>query len=146
MNKLLDFSDYFFYRLYKYFSSHRFFRGMEVIDSISTIVLSIFIPIAALVGCCCRHMGIGFEKYSPEYYLCILIGIPAMFGPFMKRYMFDKSISKSKYQIFKDKWGKENRKQRKKRGWMIALLCINNIIVAPIIIIWLDGVLTRHLG
>ena len=138
MNKIINSFDYVFYRLYRFFSSHRFFRGMEQIDSITMIFFILFLPIAALVGCILAHKGIQFEKYSPEYYISMLVGIPLCYGPLMTRYMYNKSISKGKYEVFRDRWGKEDRKQRKRRGWMIALLCINNIIVAPVVIIWLD--------
>ena len=140
MNKIINSFDYVFYRCYRFFSSHRIFRGMETIDSISTIFLSLFIPLAVIVGCVGHRTGMIIEKYSLQYYTILALIFLIGYAPLIQRYMFNKSISKDKYQVFKDKWGKENRKQRKKRGWYIVLFIINNIIVFPIVV----AVLIHH--
>ena len=134
MNKIINSFDYVFYRCYRFFSSHRIFRGMETIDSIGMIFLLLFIPVATLVGAVCYYTGIRIAKYSLQYYTYLALLFLIGYVPLIQRYMFNKSISEGKYQIFKDKWGKENHKQRKKRGWYIVLLLTNNALVFPVVV------------
>ena len=134
MKKILDISDYIFFRSYQFFCSHRIFRGMEVIDAISVIFYIIFIPIAAIMGTMANYYGIKIDRYGMHRYIGMLLFFLVGYLPLMKRYMYNKSITKRNYQIFKDRWGKEDPKQRKKRGWIIAAIVINNIIIIPIVL------------
>ena len=135
MKKLLDILDYTYYRLYKFFSSHRFFTGMEEIDSISTIMLTIFFPFACIGGSICHEINIVlFERHTISRFLGMVAMIVIFYLPMMRRYMFNKSITKGKYRIFRERWEKEDPKQRKKRGWLIAALVINNLVIFPIIL------------
>ena len=134
MNKIINFFDYVFYRLYQFFSAHRIFRGMEEIDAISMIFLTIFMPIVVFVLCVFTHNGMRIEKYTMPYYVSLAFVILFGYGPLLQRYMFNKSISKANYKVFKDRWGKENPQQRKKRGWCIVLLIINNVLILPYVL------------
>ena len=134
MNKILDCFDYLFYRLYRFFSSHRFFHGMEKEDSIGMIFLLFFIPTCALIGAVYYYTGTKFERYSLQTYTYIALVFLIEYTPLLHRYSFNKSILQDKYKVFKDRWGKEDRKLRKKRGWYIVLLVINNILVFPYVV------------
>ncbi len=137
MSKILDCFDYVFYRCYRFFSSHRFFRGMEKDDSIGMIFLLFFIPTCALIGAVYYYTGTKFERYSLQTYTYIAFIFLIEYAPLLHRYSFNKSISKDKYQVFKDRWRKEDRKQRKKRGWYIVLLIVNNLLVFPLVVMML---------
>ena len=133
MKKILDIIDYTYYRLYKFFSSHRIFTGMEEIDSISTIMLTIFFPLACIGGSICHKTNIVmFERHTISRFLGTVVMIVIYYYPMMRRYMFNKSITTGKYRIFRERWGNEDPKQRKKRGWIIAALVFNNIVLIPI--------------
>jgi hypothetical protein len=134
MKKMLNMLDYVFYRSYRFFCSYRIFRGMEEIDAISVILYSIGIPLACLCGDVCYFTNINtyIEKYSAEYYLCIL-GIFVLGYLPLIRYMYSKSITKGKYRVFRECWENEDSKQRKKRGWLIVTMIVNNWIALPII-------------
>ena len=134
MNKIIDFFDYIFYRLYQFFSAHRIFRGMEKNDSIGTIFLLFFIPTCALIGAVYYYTGTKFERYSLQTYIYIALVFLIEYIPLLQRYSFNKSISQDNYKVFKDKWGKENPQQRKKRGWCIVLLIINNVLILPYVL------------
>ena len=134
MSKILDCFDYVFYRFYRFFSSYRFFRGMETEDAMSMIFLLFFIPIAALIGAGCYYTGTRIEKYSLKFYTYLALVFFIGYAPLIQRYSHNKSISQDKYKVFRDRWGKEDRKQQKKRGWYIVLLVINNIVVFPIVV------------
>ena len=139
MKKILDIFDYVFYRLYKYFSSHRFFNGMEIIDAISTIVLTVFFPIGCIVGSICHKLDITiFERYSAKRYWVILGLFVVAYLPMMKRYMFNRLIAKGNFRIFRDRWGNEDMKLRKKRGWLITALIINSLVLIPLLLIVLE--------
>ena len=135
MKKILNILDYIFYRSYKFFSSHRMFAGMEVIDAISMIFFTIFIPVAAIIGTLARHNGIMIGNYGTPRYIGMLLFFLVGYLPLMKRYMYNKSIKKNNYRVFKQKWDNEDPKVYKKRGIFIVLMFVNNILLFPILII-----------
>lgn len=133
MKKLLDIFDYIFYRSYLFFSSHRYFAGMEDIDAISMMFFAIFIPVAFLLGCIFRYSNIMFDSTYPARFIGMLIFFIVGYFPLMKRYMFNKSIKKYNYRVFKERWGNEDSKLQKRRGWFVVLLFVNNILIFPIV-------------
>ncbi len=133
MKKILDVLDYIFYRSYLFFSSHRLFAGMEVIDAISMIFFTIFIPVSFSIGCIFRYLNIMVDSTSPARFIGMLIFFIVGYFPLMKRYMFNKSIKKNNYRVFKERWGNEDSKLQKRRGWFVALLFVNNILIFPIV-------------
>ena len=139
MKKILDILDYTYYRLYQFFSSYRIFAGMEELDAINIIVFIYLIPIACVGGTINGYIDAIPTARNPisRYFWSFVIGFVTMV-PLMKRYMYNKSITKGNYRIFKERWGKEDPKQRKKRGWLIAAIVINNIVVFPIILAVLE--------
>lgn len=137
MKKVLDIFDYIFYRLYKFFSSHRLFTGMEVIDAISMIFFTIFIPIASLIGYIFHHLDIVVDSIPPIRYLGMLLLFIVGYLPLMKRYMYNKSIKKYNYRVFNERWGNEDPKLHKKRGWLLIFLFVSNIIIFPIVLVLL---------
>ena len=141
MKHFLDILDYIFFRSYLFFSSHRFFAGMEVVDAISMIFLAIFIPISSLIGCICYYLDFTVDNSPPTRYIGMLLFFIVGYLPLMKRYMYNKSIKKYNYRVFKERWGNESSKLRKKRGRLIALLFVNNLLVFPIVVI----VLIHHI-
>ncbi len=139
MKKMLDILDYTYYRLYLFFSSYRIFAGMEEIDAISTIMLVVFFPIACIGGSICHKTGIAiFEKYSASWFIGMIVLLVVYYIPMIKHYMYNKSITKGNYRIFRERWGKEDPKQRKKRGWLIAAIVINSLVVFPVILAVLE--------
>lgn len=134
MNKIFDCIDYLFYRLYKFFRPLHLANPDEIL-SISTISLMLMIPIITVVGTICHYNGLRFEKYSLQSFTIVAIVFFLTYVPLLQRYMYDKSISKDKYQVFRDRWGKEDRKQRKRRGWYIVLLLMNNLLIFPFVVI-----------
>ena len=73
-----------------------------------------------------------FERHTISRFLGTVVMIVIYYYPMMRRYMFNKSITTGKYRIFRERWGNEDPKQRKKRGWIIAALVFNNIVLIPI--------------
>ena len=100
MSKILDCFDYVFYRLYRFFSSHRFFRGMEKDDSIGMIFLLFFIPTCALIGAVYYYTGTKFERYSLQTYTYIAFIFLIEYAPLLHRYSFNKSIIKGQVSSF----------------------------------------------
>ena len=41
--------------------------------------------------------------------------------------MYNKSIKKHSYFVFKERWGNEDPKLQKRKGWLVAILFVNNI-------------------
>ena len=141
MKKMLDILDYTYYRLYKFFSSHRIFVGMEELDAITIILWVVFFPIACLWGSIEHYTGttlIEIEQNPISRYFWFFVIGAVTYGPFMKRYMYNKSIRKGNYRIFRERWGKEDPKQRKKRGWLIAAIVINSLVAFPVILAVLE--------
>ena len=137
MKNVLNLLDYIFYRSYCFFSSHKIFRGMEVIDAISMLFLTIYIPVMSLLGRMFYYMDITVDNNVPFKCVGMLIIFIIGYYPLMKRYMFNKSISKYSYRLFKEKWGNEDRGRHKKNGWLIILLFIINILIFPSVVIML---------
>lgn len=133
MKKILDVLDYIFYRSYLFFSSHRLFAGMEVINAISMIFFTIFIPVSFSIGCIFYYLNIIVDNSSPTRYIGMLLFFLVGYLPLMKRYMYNKSIKKHSYFVFKERWGNEDPKLQKRKGWLVAILFINNILVFPIV-------------
>ena len=48
--------------------------------------------------------------------------------PVYKRYQNNQNIQK-----FEERWGKEDSKQRKKRGWIVVAVIIFNVVLIPIL-------------
>lgn len=138
MNKIFDGLDYIFYRLYKFFHTLHLANSDEQL-SISTIGLMLMIPMATIAGTICHYYGLRFEKYSLQSFTIVAILFFLTYVPLVQRYVYDKSISEDKYKVFRDRWGKEGRKLRKKRGWFIVLLVINNILVFPVLFLMLTN-------
>ena len=138
MNKIFDGLDYIFYRLYKFFHPLHLANSDEQL-SISTIGLMLMIPMATIAGTICHYYGLRFEKYSLQSFTIVAILFFLTYVPLVQRYVYDKSISEDKYKVFRDRWGKEGRKLRKKRGWFIVLLVINNILVFPVLFLMLTN-------
>ena len=97
------------------------------------------IPMATIAGTICHYYGLRFEKYSLQSFTIVAILFFLTYVPLVQRYVYDKSISEDKYKVFRDRWGKEGRKLRKKRGWFIVLLVINNILVFPVLFLMLTN-------
>ena len=136
MNKILDCFDYLFYRLYRFFHTLHLANPDEQL-SISTIGLMLMIPMATIAGTICHYYGLRFEKYSLQSFTIVAILFFLTYVPLAQRYVYDKSISEDKYKVLRDRWGKEGRKLRKKRGWFVVLLVINNILVFPVLFLTL---------
>ena len=121
--------DYIWWRMYTFFSSHRVFSGMEEIDATSLLYLMICMPFAPLMGYLCRWGLLPTTEHNRYLYIMILL---PTYLPFLYRYIISRKIKANNYQAFKNKWGKESIALRKKRGWLIVLLCITNIILFPL--------------
>ena len=121
--------DYIWWRMYTFFLSHRIFSGMEEIDATSLLYLMICMPFTPLIGYLCS-CGI-FPTTEHNRYLYIMILFPT-YIPFLYRYIISRKIKANNYQTFKSKWEKESIVLHKKRGRLIVLLCITNIILFPL--------------
>lgn len=137
MKKILDVFDYIFYRLYKFFSSHRLFNGMEAIDAISMIFFTMFIPIASLIGGLFYLLDIVVDNSPSIRYVGMLLFFLVGYLPLMKRYMYKKSIKKYNYRVFEERWGNEDPKLHKRRGRLLVILFVNNIVLFPIVLVML---------
>ena len=133
MKKMIDALDYIFYRMYEYVLKHNFVKGDQEEKRVSTIAIYswvFLIPFIVLVITpIFRSINIGISRYSGTgigvFLLLLLLSAPL----YVRYWKYET------YQRIKKRWENEDFKQRKKRGWLIWILIINNIILVPMIVI-----------
>jgi hypothetical protein len=122
--------------MYEFILKHNFVKGDKDEKRTSTIAiysLVILIPFIALVVTpICRANNISMERYSGTwiglFVVLLLLSIPID----VRYWKYDT------YQGFKERWGKEDPKQRTRRGWLIWILIINNLILIPALVVLLE--------
>lgn len=131
-NSFLDVLDYFFYRLYLFYSTRRFSDGFYENTAINLMYATCLAPCVIILAIFARHLGFVFHKYTIAHCVLLLI-LFVLHIPFDLRYNYNKSITKNDYQLFRDRWGKEDIVVRKRRGWLIVVIIVNNMIVIPVL-------------
>lgn len=136
MEQLIDAFDYGFYRLNKFILAHKFVRGEpdeKRVSSMGIYCLIFIIPLNILVLVPIFHTNnLALDRYSwTGIIVFILLVLESL--PFYIRYWKEEIDQK-----FEERWGNEDPKQRKKRGWLIVALIINNLVLIPLIVIILE--------
>lgn len=118
--KMMRILDYIFWRIYSFNSTHWILSDNEEGKAASLLYLIFGVPITILLA---------------SVTSCELIPIGAFFltyFPLLHRYWWNKKVIANNYKLFADRWKEEDAKTHKRRGCMIIVLCIINLILFPI--------------
>ena len=112
--------DYIFWRIYSFNSTHWILSDNEEGKAVSLLYLIFGIPIiiltASVTSCELIPIGVFFLFFLPLLY----------------RYWWNKKVIANNYKLFADRWKQEDAKTHKRRGCMIIILCITNLILFPV--------------
>ena len=136
MERILDAIDYIYFRIYKFFIVHKSKEvGEDEVRQGATLWLwfIFIIPIVVLViAPLLRANGIRIPVYSVSRAIVGVI-LFVMLIPFEVRYW-----KKEKLQKLKERWGNEEPQKSSRRGWLVLLVIITNLIFIPMLVILLD--------
>ena len=130
MKKILDFFDYIAYRMHKFVIAH---PRMIVPDAAPFIFsLVFFMPLMLIIVPICRAFNLSVHRYSGTWTILMAI-LVLLEVPIVKRY--EKLENQKK---FEERWENEDSKQRTRRGWLIWILIINNLILITALVVLLE--------
>lgn len=129
IRKSVDLCDYVFYRIWSRGTIHIKQEFMKKILPIFFLYLMISMPISMLLRSVVEIPDLPREQ---ALLLELLYSSPLYF-----RYLFNKAIKKNNYEVFRTRWENESSIIKKRRGWIITILLIFNILLLPTIsIVW----------
>ena len=122
--------DYIFFQIYSYLKSKKWYKDdSEDVLALGITTLIWVIPIGMLLA----NVVSDLPDYKLKTYFFLLC------APILYRYLVSPKIRKDDYKVFRDRWGNEDPKRRRRNRWIILIVCITNIIIFPIVIILLDA-------
>jgi hypothetical protein len=114
MNRVINFFDYIFYRIYSFFNKRKDdIADEKAINLVTLIQLAIIVDIIIILS----NFNIYEipEKFKNKW----LIGLPLfLILSIINHYRF-KKFKKIGYALFHEKWGSENRETRIRNFWLI---------------------------
>ena len=122
--------DYIFFQIYTYLKSRKRIDGTEAGSALSITILIWMMPIGMLLAEFNLLPDIpDYKRKTYVFLLCL---------PICYHYLISPKICKDDYKVFRDRWGNEDPKRRRRNRWIILIVCITNIIIFPIVMILLD--------
>lgn len=117
--------DHIFFRFYS-FLAPRMHQPVADGYAVALTILLFFMPLIVSLPAY-LHIEIPLPLYKQKTYALLL------FSPLIYRYIVCKKYKANNYQIFREKWSNEPANVRRRRGWLILILSITNIVVFPIV-------------
>lgn len=129
---LLDVLDYIFWRIYR-FCKRTWLLDADPWSHAPTTLSAIIITPPA-----CIYILLITQIPMPEWVLGIFVAILLcivwlVMSRIYKRYQKSSEIVANNYELFRKKWNREPKKQRKRRKWLIVALFIFTCIICPIL-------------
>jgi hypothetical protein len=118
MNRVINFFDYIFYRVYSFFNK----KGDNIADvkaaNLVTILQGfIFIDLFMIVR------KIHPFEIPKEYFNKWIWGLPlALIIGYLNHLRYKKKLQENRFSTFEEKWNQEDKKTQLVKGWLIILL------------------------
>jgi hypothetical protein len=115
MNRVINFFDYIFYRIYSFFNK----RKDDIADEKATSIVAI-IQVAIILDILVILMNFNIyeipEKFQNKWYAAPFLIIIYI----LNYYRYKKKFKKTGYALFHEKWGNETRETIVRNGWLIV--------------------------
>lgn len=129
---MLTLLDYIFWRIYRFCRSHWFLDHIPELKAAFTLSMIINTPLICIFSLLIANIPIPWWVKNLFFVILIHLGWLVM-SCFFYRYQWDYKVVANNYELFRKKWNREPKKQRKRRKWLIVALFIFTCIICPIL-------------
>ena len=126
---MLALLDYIFWRFERHFRKHDLYYIPDL-QAATALSFMFITPIACISICLIDilHLSWCMEKLLFVVFLHLVWLAMSVLD---YRYLYHYKIVQNNYELFNTRWGKESKKLRKRRKWLIIALFIFNCIIIP---------------